>query len=325
MGLLVGDVGGTSTRLARADVRDDGTVVLTDERRYASASAASLDALVARYFTETDARFERACFAVAGPVRDRRCVTTNLPWLLDEAALAASLDLASVTLVNDFAAAAWGTLAIAPSHAEVLQAGPTDPHGTRVVLGAGTGLGEALVVASPSGPVVVPGEGGHKGFAARDARGDRLLAFLRAEVGGRVSVERVVSGLGLRDIYRFLRDVETMPESASVRARLATSDPGEVIGAAALADDDALCAAALDVFLDAYGAEAGDLALQVLPAGGVWIAGGIAAKILPRMKSGPFLSAFRDKGRMRSIVEGVALYVVTDPSLGLRGAARAAG
>lgn len=324
MRLLVGDIGGTTTRLALATLSDDGAVALSDEHRYPSASAPDLDTHVRAWLARVGAPVARASLAVAGPVADNRCRATNLPWRIDGDALAAATGLGSARLLNDFAAAAWGTLAVAGDALVELQPGRLEPGAPRVVIGAGTGLGEALVVMGGDGPRVLPGEGGHAGFAPRSEREDRLLAWMRRELGGRVSVERVVSGAGLREIYRFLRDVEAMPESAAVRAQLERDDPGAVIGAHGVADADPLCAVALDLFIGAYGAAAGDAAIRTLAYGGVFLAGGIAAKVLPRMLRGGFVSAFRDKGRMRPIAESVPVWVVTDESLGLRGAARAA-
>lgn len=324
MRLLVGDIGGTSTRLALASVTPDGAIALSDERRYPSASAPDLDTLLRDWLARTPAPVAGAWLAVAGPVADNRCQTTNLPWHLDGDALAAATGLGSVRLLNDFAAAAWGTLVASHDARVALQAGRFDPAAPRVVIGAGTGLGEALVVTGAGGPRVVPGEGGHTGYAPRSERDDRLLAWLRRSLGGRVSVERVVSGLGLREIYRFLRDEEGLAESAAVRARMQVEDPGAVIGGCAVDGSDPLCVATLDLFLDAYGAAAGDVALQVLAYGGVYLAGGIAAKVLSRISAGGFMAAFCDKGRMRPIAEAVPVWVVTDEALGLRGAARAA-
>lgn len=324
MRLLVGDIGGTSTRLALATLNPDGSVALADERRYESAAATDLETFVRDYLAGVGGSVARASLAIAGPVDGNRCQTTNLPWVVDGDALGAATGIGRVTMLNDFAAAAWGTLVVAEADTVVLQEGRFDPGAPRVVIGAGTGLGEAMVVPGASGPQVLPGEGGHKGFAARSERDDRLLAWMRRELGGRVSVERVVSGMGLRDVYRFLRDVEGMAESEAVRARMEKEDAGAVIGECAVAGSDALCGEALDLVLEAYGAEAGDVALQALAYGGVWVAGGVAAKVLPRVQAGGFMRAFLDKGRMRQVVERVPVRVVTDGSLGLRGAARAA-
>jgi len=325
MRLLVGDIGGTSTRLALATLTEENTVTLSDERRYDSSVSTDLDSFVRDYLAGIDAKVARASLAIAGPVENNRCQTTNLPWMVDGDALGKALGIDSVTLLNDFAAAAWGTLVVAEEDTVVLQDGRLDASAPRVVIGAGTGLGEALVVTGGGVPRVLPGEGGHKGFAPRNERDDRLLAWMRAELGGRVSTERVVSGTGLREVYRFLRDIEGVPESPAVRARMEREDPGAVIGECAVAGSDALCEATLDLMLEAYGAEAGDVALQALAYGGVWVAGGVAAKVLPRVQRGGFMRAFCDKGRMRAVVERVHVRVVTDGSLGLRGAARAAG
>ena len=324
MHLLVGDIGGTSTRLALASVAPDGAITLSDERRFPSASAPDLDTLVRDWLSRAATPVTDASLAIAGPIVGNRCQTTNLPWRIDGDALAAATGLRSARLLNDFAAAAWGTLAVTDDARVPLQEGRFDATAPRVVIGAGTGLGQALVVMTADGPQVVPGEGGHKSFAPRDERDDRLLGWMRRTLGGRVSVERVVSGLGLRDIYRFLRDEEGLAESPEVRARMEREDPGAVIGELAVEGSDELCGETLDLFLAAYGAAAGDAAVEVLAHGGVFLAGGIAAKVLPRIAQGGFMEAFCDKGRMRPVVEAVPVWVVTDEALGLRGAARAA-
>ncbi len=323
MRLLVGDIGGTSTRLALASIATDGAITLSNERRYLSAAAPNLDTLVRDWLSDTATTVCEASLAVAGPVAGNRCQTTNLPWFLDGDALAATTGLTAVHLLNDFAAAAWGTLTVTDHGRVSLQAGRFDATAPRVVIGAGTGLGQALIVTGRDGVQVLPGEGGHQGFAPRNEREDRLLAWMRRGLRGRVSTERVVSGLGLRDLYRFLRDEEGLTESTEVRARLENEDHGAVIGALAVAGSDPLCVATLEMFLSAYGAAAGDAAIEVLAYGGVYLAGGIAAKVLPTMARGGFLEGFRDKGRMRPIAEAVPVWVVTDEALGLRGAARA--
>jgi glucokinase len=318
--VLAADVGGTKTIVSRARVAG-GRIVRGEIERFASRDHDGLGSILADYATRHDVRGLPACFGVAGPVRDGRCVATNLPWVIEADALRDALGLGPTTLCNDFEAAAHGLDALDADQIAVLQEGVVDATAPRALLGAGTGLGEALVLPEPGGGWrVVPGEGGHADFAPRDAVQDEVLRRLRA-VHGRVCWERVLSGSGLAAVYRCLRDMGGA-ESPAVRAALdATDDPAAVVGRFGTAGDDALCAQALDVFLDVYGTEAGNMALRHLARGGVYLAGGIAAKVMPRIARGGLLAAFRAKGRMSPIVAEVRLAVVLDPALGLLGAA----
>lgn len=320
MRVIAGDVGGTKTLLAVCEV--SGPAVRAVElRRYESRAYPRFEGMLAEFAREVahDGAMG-ACLGVAGPVEDGVCRATNLPWILEARALGAQLGVGPARLVNDFYAAAMGIAALAPTELVTVQAGSPRGESPRVVVGAGTGLGEALLVPHAGRWICVPGEGGHGDFAPRNAREDALCASLRAR-HGRVSCERVVSGMGLVEIYQFLRDEAGLAESPSVARELAEGDLGAVVGAHALAADDPLCVSTAELFLEAYGAEAGNAALRSLARGGVYLAGGIAAKLLPLLLRGPFLKGFHDKGRMRPIAEAMPLHVVTDPLLGLKGAA----
>lgn len=320
MRVLAADIGGTKT-VAAVCVVDGDRVTPLAQRRYESRAHASLGEILAAFVQEVSLDgVSAACFGVAGPVEDGRCRTTNLPWDIDGDALRTALRLPIVRVVNDFHAAAAGVAALDPSQRVEVQRGSPLPRAPRVVIGAGTGLGEATVVWGGDDWVCVPGEGGHADFAARTAREARLADALRARYG-RVSWERVVSGMGVADIYAHLRDDVGLPESPAVAGEIRAGDLGAVVGAHALAGDDALCVEALDLFLEAYGAEAGNAALRVLARGGVFLAGGIAAKVLPKLLDGAFLRGFLDKGRMRGLAASMPVYVVTEPALGLLGAA----
>lgn len=320
MRVLAADIGGTKTVVALCEVEGPRVATLAS-RRYSSHAHASAEEVLLAFAREVPLEdVGAACLGVAGPVEDGRCRTTNLPWVIDGAALSRALALPRVRVVNDFHAAAAGIEALDPSQRVVVQEGVPRALAPRVVLGAGTGLGEALVVWGGEGWCCVPGEGGHADFGARTAREVALAEALRARYG-RVSWERVVSGMGLADIYAHLRDDASLRESPAVAAEIAAGDVGAVIGAHALAGDDPLCVEALDVFLEAYGAEAGNAALRALARGGVFLAGGIAAKVLPRLLAGAFLRGFLDKGRMRDLAAQMPVYVVTEPNLGLLGAA----
>lgn len=259
--------------------------------------------------------------AVAGPVQDGRCMGTNLPWSLDERALGERFG-AQVKLLNDFEAVAEGVERVAPSELRPLRGGLRDDAGTIAILGAGTGLGEALVVRDGVQRIVVPSEGGHTDFGPWDERSDAVLRHLRAKYG-RVSVERVASGLGLADLYPLVLSEGWAAGRPETLAGVA--DPARAIGEAVQADPAARLA--VELFARALGAEAGNLALKSMPRGGVRIAGGMLPKLLERaaeLVAPAFLAGYLDKGRMRPVVERFAVDVVLAGDVGLRGAAAVA-
>ena len=311
--ILTGDIGGTKTLLALHD--DDGAIV--SRRRYLSSAAATFDALVARFLDETAAKPRRACFGIAGPVLGTRVKVTHLPWDIDAVALAARFGLEQVHLLNDFAAAAHGIGALAAADLVTLQAGEPMADRPQLVIGAGTGLGVAFVM----GDAVLSGEGGHVAFAPADAAQDALWQWLHRRLG-RVQAEHVVSGRGLAWIYEYLLEQSADCLSAGAREALAADDPAAAVGRRALEQGDALALAALDLFVSCYGALAGDHALTVLARGGVYIAGGIAPKLLPRIDHGGFLAAFNDKGSFADLTRACPVHVVVNPDLPLLGAAR---
>lgn len=320
--ILAGDIGGTKALLLLAALRR-GRLEPVLERRYAVASFDGFSAMLARFLDECrqhlgrDARLASACFGAAGPLSAARIRMTNLPWCLDAAAIAAEFGIARVRLANDFEAAARGVEALAPGDSALLQRGELLPHAARVVIGAGSGLGVAYALPQGKHYQVIAGEGGHAGFAPADDEQMRLWQTLHAEVG-RVSVEHVVSGPGLVRIYAFLRG--TLPEAPgldeSVRAEGAAA-----IGRHALDQGDPLACRALDLFIACYGAVAGDHALSVSARGGVYIAGGIAPKILTRLAAGGFMAAFNAKGSHAQMNHRMPVQVVTTERLGLLGAA----
>lgn len=321
MRALAGDIGGTKTWLAiveRDDAGDSGGLRIVRERVLASADHDSLTGAIAAFGVTPADDLCAATFAIAGPVVQEVVRTTNLPWVIEAAELRRTLGLEQVHLLNDFHAVALGLTTLGPASLEVLQRGSVDPVGPKVVLGAGTGLGKAVLVPGSSRPTVLSSEGGHSDFAPRDDFEDALVAHLRAE-HGRVSVERVVSGLGLAAIYDFIVHTKRATTSDEVRAAVSEGDAGAVI--AAHADSDAACALALTRFVRAYGSEAANLALEVLPTGGLYIAGGIAPKLLPRLRSPTFLDAYGGKGRMAGLLGRFQVAVVLDAAVGLRGAA----
>ena len=330
MRVLAGDIGGTKTLLAVADV-DDGRVRIRHQCRYESRSYSGFAPMLAdflqpaRHIDPIDLR--GGCLGVAGPVYGapprQRADVTNLPWSVDAAALAAAHGLPRLDLLNDFEAIAHALPALEDSELCVLQTGEADASGALAVVGAGTGLGMALVDRRAEVFTVRPTEGGHAGFAPGDAEQSALWSFVQNR-RGRVSIEHLLSGNGLLEITAFLLERSAGSPSATLGAALASADPPAAITAAALSGAEPLADAALDLFVRIYGAVAGDLALLSLPRGGLYIAGGIAPRILPRLQSGGFMAAFLDKAPMQALLRSIPVRVVLNPEAGLIGAARVA-
>jgi len=310
--LLGADLGGTKTLLALAEAREARTVIL-GERRYDNREFDGFAAVLVRFLRDAGLggdRVDAVCIGVAGPVEGGRVKVTNLPWTLDADALSRAIGGAPVVLLNDFAAAAHGIDALAPEALVTLQAGEPVARAPQLVLGAGTGLGVAFRVWAGDRYQVIAGEGGHFGFAPADATQSALADALRVRFG-RVIVEHVVSGPGLARIHAFLGE------------RREEDDPA-AIARAALEDADAEALAAVDLFIACYGAVAGDYALACMARGGVFVAGGVAPKLLPRLRAGGFARAFGDKGVHAALAARFPVHVVTEERLGLLGALAAA-
>lgn len=310
--ILVGDIGGSNTRLALAAAQA-GTVTLAERRQYGNDAAAGLAELLRTYLAEAPAP-QAACLAVAGPTDGRTVHLTNLDWQIDAAAISGEFGF-PCRLVNDFEAVAWGLDAVAAADLVELQAGPAQPGAPRLALGPGTGLGVAYGVAGPAGYRPLPGEGGHIGFAPVDDEQAALLRFLQG-LYGRVSVERILSGPGIADLYAFCR-------AASGRPVKRPRTPAEVTEAA-LAGSDPIALWALRLFCRVLGQTAGDLALAVGARGGIYLAGGIPPRILPLLQGPDLLAGFRNKGRFSDWMADLPVAVVADPDVGLKGAAWAA-
>jgi glucokinase len=343
--VLAGDIGGTNARLALFEVEParGAAMRLTPllERTTPSKSQPSLDVIAEAFLrgaeADTQGRVARgkgiaaACLGIAGPIEHNRCHATNLPWVVDGNQLATYLGIPRVTLVNDFSAAALGVTAVGPADMVSLGGGMPVPRGPIAVLGAGTGLGEAFLLWSEAGVryEVVPSEGGHADFAPRTPLEAGLLRFL-SEKYGRVSCERVLSGRGLVDIFSFLSQEPACrelirPETAAVMAAPGPNhDAAAEISQRGMAGADPICEMSLALFCSVMGAVAGNLALQVLATGGVFVAGGIAPRILGYLQKGGFREAFERKGRLHTLVERLPAFVVTHPQPGLLGAATVA-
>jgi glucokinase len=320
--VLAGDIGGTSTRLAYFDSAG-GELTPLIEKRFSSRAGGSLEEIVSRFIAEEGLTAERACFGIAGPILQGRVRTPNLPWSVDAVELARLLKMPAVELINDLEANAFGIDLLGADDLVVLNRGVPDPAGTIAVVSAGTGLGEALAYWDGSAHRPLRSEGGHADFAPRTELETELLLFLRAE-HGRVSTERVVSGPGLRNIYRFLRDSRHIAESPAVAVAMQQGDPSAAISRAALAGECPLCEQALDIFVSLYGAEAGNVALRGLATGGVYLGGGIAPKIIERLKGPGFMLAFTAKGRLSPLLENIPVRVILNDRTALLGAARRA-
>lgn len=332
--LLAGDIGGTKTILRLVETSDSQGLQTLFEKSFHSRDYPDLVPLVQKFLLKANSKTpEKACFAIAGPVVNNTAKLTNLAWFLDTERLVEQLGIASISLINDFAAVGYGIFGLTKQDLLTLQPGLHRPEAPMAVIGAGTGLGQGFLIKQGNHYQVFPSEGGHADFAPRNELEFQLMRYLldKRDIQ-RVSVERVVSGLGIVSIYQFLRDRQLTPESPDI-AHIVRSweqeagkqdqsvDPGAAIGTAAIQGRDRLCEQTLQLFIEAYGAEAGNLALKLLPHGGLYIAGGIAPKILPWMQKTSFLLNFTQKGRMRPLLEEIPVHIILNPQVGLIGAA----
>lgn len=320
--ILAGDIGGTNTRLALFDgSATKPTPVVIDV--FPSRDHRGLEEILRQFRAQHSQAIEAASFGIAGPVRNGRSQTPNLPWIVDSATLANLLGLPSVDLVNDLEANAHGICVLAPEDFVVLHPGAADARGNRALISAGTGLGEAGLLAEQDGYRPYPSEGGHCDFAPQNETEIHLLQHLMGRFG-HVSYERVLSGPGLYNIYQFFRDTGRAEEPAWLAEEIRQRDPAAVISQHALNGNCDLCVKALDQFVSLYGAEAGNLALKTMSTGGIFIGGGIAPKILAKLKEPAFLKAFTAKGRISSQLEAIPVRVIMNDKTALLGAARLA-
>ena len=317
--ILAGDVGGTKVHLALYDFTD-GKLKHTRDERYAAKEYTGLEEIVKEFLgAET---VTSACFGVPGPVRDGRLRLTNLPWTLDSRELSAGLKIQHVFLINDLEANGYGIAELSSDQIYTLSEGDPSQIGNRALIAAGTGLGEGILTWNGRIHIPYPSEGGHVDYAPRNEDEIDLLRFLKHKYNGRISFERVVSGMGMTRIYEFLRDVKGMEEPVWLAERVAAApDPNSVITEMGLAAKSELCEKTLDMFVSAYGAEAGNLALKVLSVGGLYVGGGIAPRILEKLKDGTFLKAFTDKGRLSQLLINMPVRIILESRAALMGAA----
>lgn len=322
--ILAGDIGGTNARLALFGVGQNG-FQLVSVSIFPSRDYKSLDEIVQKFVETVDARPEKACFGVAGPVRNGRVETSNLPWVIESQKLADELKIGKALLINDLEANAWGIAALDPSDIVTLSHGKggTGGVGNRCVIAAGTGLGEAGMFWDGKEHQIFACEGGHTEFGPRNELEIDLLRYLQGRYG-HVSYERIVSGPGLVNVFEFLRDTGRGKQPDWMIEEMAHSDPAAVISRAGMDNRCPLSVQALDLFVAIYGAEAGNLALKIMANGGVFVSGGIAPKIISKIAGPLFMDSFRDKGRMRPVVEAMPIHVITNDKVALLGAARCA-
>jgi glucokinase len=317
--VLAGDIGGTKTRLALF-AGGGARPLYRREQVFASRRYAALDDIIGEFLDAGSQRPAAACFGIAGPVHDNTAATTNLPWRIDAAALAARFHIGCVNLLNDLEATAWGIPALDDTDLHTLHPGRAVATGNAAIIAAGTGLGEAGLYHDGMRWRPFATEGGHCDFSPGTDQEIDLLRFLQAR-HGHVSWERVVSGPGLVALHAFIsaelhQGVPDWLEEAFVQG-----DPAAAIAAAARSGSDPACSAALRLFTRLYGCEAGNLALKTLATGGLYLGGGIAPKILDALQGGAFLEAFFAKGRMRPLLETMPVRVILNDRTALLGAA----
>jgi len=319
MRVLAGDIGGTHTRLCLAE-KEAEKIHIVREQIFASRQYPDFLSIVKAFLQNNpDPRPEAACFAVAGPVRDQQARVTNLPWLLKSTQLKKSLSISKLALINDFQAVGYGLATLAEGRFVTLQNGQPEKHARRALIGAGTGLGISCLIYQDGCYVPYPSEGGHVGFAPADDLQIRLLRYLQRSLDY-VCYEHLLSGAGLQRIYRFFLE-ENGSHSEFSESIMQAEDPAVGITRHALLGDDELAVQSLDCFIRIYGAQAGNVALNYLAGGGVYIAGGIAPKIIERLNSDCFLAAFHDKGVMSELMQSFPIKVVMEEQVGLLGAA----
>jgi glucokinase len=332
--LLAGDIGGTNTRLRL--VRAESPALSEFEYSYPSQAYPNLLDIAKEFIATaqtqlgTEIRISAACFAIAGAVIERASYLPNLDWHINADELQKALNMPHVELINDFVAIGYGIPHLPPADLQTLQIGQPQLNSPKAVIGAGTGLGEGFLIHNGTDYQVIPSEGGHTDFAARSSQEFEFVQYLCNQLKiDRISNDRVISGRGIVAMYQFFRDTANIsenPEIASVVALWESqteklADPAALISAMAIAKTDALAQATMQMFISAYGAEAGNLAIKILPYGGLYIAGGIAAKNLPLLTDGTFITAFNHKGRVSDLVGNIPVYIILNSQVGLIGAA----
>ena len=318
--VLAGDIGGTKTHLALFSLQNNN-LKSEVQKTFSSQEYSGLEPVLEEFLAGGDYSIGRASFGIAGPVVDGKVKTPNLSWIVDSVKIAETLKLPAVSLLNDLQATAYGLFTLESDQFFVLNEGVIRRPGNKVLIAAGTGLGETILFDDGKNYHPLASEGGHADFAARDELEIELLRYLIGRYG-HVSYERIVSGPGLLNIYEFLKERAELEVPGWFEKEMAAAkDRSALISQAALAGEPEIAVKALDMFVSSYGAEAGNLALRGKAIGGVYVGGGIAPKVLNKLKDGTFMQAFNDKGRYRELVSSIPVYVVLNEKAALRGAA----
>ena len=320
--ILAGDIGGTHARLAFYEVANEH-FRLVSSAVFPSPEYSGLEEIAVRFVADAKIQPKLACFGIPGPVRDGRVEVSNLPWIVESKKISAKLKIRETVLINDLEAYAWGIGGLGPQDVVPLNQVKGNPVGNQAVIAAGTGLGEAGMFWDGTRHHAFACEGGHADFAPRNALESDLLSYLYKRFG-HVSVERVLSGPGLVNIFHFLRDTGRGVEPKWLATEMLESDPAAAISRAAMNGKCPLSEQALDLFISIYGAEAGNMALKLMATGGVYLGGGIAPKMLPKLSGPLFMQAFAAKGRMQPLLESIPVKVITSDNVALLGAARCA-
>lgn len=317
--ILAGDIGGTNTRLGIFSM-GKRRPRLEELKVYSSREAARFEDVLQRFAKTTEASISGACFGIAGPVAGGRAQTTNLPWEVSERQLKKRFGWPQVRLINDLSAMAHAVAVLNPEELHPLNCGRSIPGSPMGIIAPGTGLGMALMVPYHNRFRVLPSEGGHCDFAPTNELESRLWRHLHQAMG-HVSLEQVLSGPGLANIYKWLRKKNQIKEPLWLADMLKTGDSAKVISKTALGKKFSICVQALDVFISIFGAVAGNLALTGLTRAGIYLGGGIAPQILPKLKEGLFLESFKNKGRFQELLQQIPVHVILNEQAPLLGAA----
>lgn len=323
MFVLAGDVGGTNSRLAVFDYRQ-GKLSPVHQRVYASQSAKQFSDILSGFLGECSYDLQSACIGVAGPVSDGRCAVTNLPWALDAMDLSRECQIPSLVLINDLEANAYGVDLLKPGDVTVVRQGNRNETGNRAVISPGTGLGEAGMLWSGTRYQPFATEGGHCDFGPRSALQESLLNFLQESID-HVSYEEILCGGGLERIYDFFASRSGVAPSADFKESCSRIGKAATISAWAMTGNCPTCEQVLDLYLEILGQESGNLALKVLATGGLFLGGGIAAKLAPAIQcSDVFQRGFLQKGKMSDLLSGIPVSIILNPDAALLGAANVA-
>ena len=316
--ILAGDIGGTKSVLALFE--DVKSRKIIKEERFSSKDSRNLEEIIEKFLSSDSFPVKDACFGIAGPIENNRCQATNLPWVVDGENLKKLIKIPRVFLINDLEANAWGIPCLFEDEVCVLSKGKENAQGNRALISAGTGLGEAGMYFDGKNHIPFPSEGGHCNFAPTDEEEVEIWRYLKAKFG-HASYERVLSGAGIENIYRFFVDVKKENELIEVREKILKEDPARVIYEHAINNTCSTCVRTVHRFVSIYGSETGNLALKFLALGGVYIGGGIAPKMLEAIKKGPFIESFLDKGRFNKLLSNIRVQVILNHKTALIGAA----